>query len=67
MIATILLQAGGGLGLPAINYVRINCSGILLFHDPPANEKTKRQKKYVDELKKGDKVSYNRGYTWQDI
>ena len=59
MIATVLLQAGaagglGGLGsfLPLILIVVV----FYFFMIRPQVKKQKDQKKYVDELKKGDKV-----------
>jgi preprotein translocase subunit YajC len=58
MIATILLQAssgaGGGLGvfLPMILIIVV----FYFFMIRPQVKKQKDQKKYVDELKKGDKV-----------
>src|ERR1700748_2452040 len=59
MIATILLQAGaagglGGLGsfLPLILIVVV----FYFFMIRPQVKKRKDQKKYVNELKKGDKV-----------
>jgi preprotein translocase subunit YajC len=59
MIATVLLQAGatgglGGLGsfLPLILIVVV----FYFFMIRPQVKKQKDQKKYVEELKKGDKV-----------
>lgn len=57
MIATILLQAsgaGGGLGmfLPMILIIVV----FYFFMIRPQVKKQKDQKKYVEELKKGDKV-----------
>ena len=64
MIATILLQAGaagglGGLGsfLPLILIVVV----FYFFMIRPQVKKQKDQKKYVEELKKGDKVITNAG------
>ena len=55
MISTILLQAGGGQ-IPQF----IMMGGIVLvfyfFMIRPQIQKQKQQKKYVEELKKGDKV-----------
>lgn len=57
MIATILLQAAGGLGgfgqlLPIVLIIVV----FYFFMIRPQVKKQKDQKKYVDELKKGDKV-----------
>lgn len=58
MIATILLQAaGGGLGsmgslIPMVLIIVV----FYFFMIRPQMKKQKDQKKYVDELKKGDKV-----------
>ncbi|WDF56962.1 preprotein translocase subunit YajC [Mucilaginibacter sp. KACC 22063] len=57
MISTILLQAAGGLGgfgqlLPIVLIIVV----FYFFMIRPQVKKQKDQKKYVDELKKGDKV-----------
>src|ERR1700748_2718800 len=57
MIATILLQASGGAGglgmfLPMILIIVV----FYFFMIRPQVKKQKDQKKYVEELKKGDKV-----------
>src|SRR3954464_12882281 len=63
MTATILLQAGaGGLGgfsgiLPMILIIVV----FYFFMIRPQVKKQKDQKKYVEELKKGDKVITNAG------
>jgi preprotein translocase subunit YajC len=60
MIATILLQAGGGAGGGALGGMLIPMLLIVVvfyfFMIRPQVKKQKDQKKYVDELKKGDKV-----------
>src|ERR1700759_3595902 len=63
MTATILLQAsggaGGGLGmfLPMVLIIVV----FYFFMIRPQVKKQKDQKKYVEELKKGDKVITNSG------
>ena len=63
MIATILLQAGGGgLGnfssfVPLVLIIVV----FYFFMIRPQVKKQKDQKKYVEELKKGDKVITNAG------
>lgn len=63
MIATILLQAGGGgLGnlssfIPLVLIIVV----FYFFMIRPQVKKQKDQKKYVEELKKGDKVITNAG------
>ncbi|NCD69793.1 preprotein translocase subunit YajC [Mucilaginibacter agri] len=57
MIATILLQAAGGFGnlgslIPMVLIIVV----FYFFMIRPQMKKQKDQKKYVDELKKGDKV-----------
>src|ERR1700741_4467312 len=57
MIATILLQATGGLGnygslVPMVLIIVV----FYFFMIRPQVKKQKDQKKYVNELKKGDKV-----------
>src|ERR1700712_3366390 len=56
MIATVLLQAGGGLGLPQLIMFGAIAVVFYFFMIRPQMKKQKDQKKYVDELKKGDKV-----------
>jgi preprotein translocase subunit YajC len=60
MIATILLQAGGA------GYGQFIMMGLIIlvfyfFMIRPQMKKQKDQKKYVDELKKGDKVVTSAG------
>lgn len=63
MVATILLQAGaGGLGgfgsfLPLVLIIVV----FYFFMIRPQVKKQKDQKKYVEELKKGDKVITSAG------
>lgn len=63
MIATILLQAaGGGFGnlgslIPMVLIIVV----FYFFMIRPQMKKQKDQKKYVDELKKGDKVVTSAG------
>ena len=57
MIATILLQASGGLGsytqlVPMVLIIVV----FYFFMIRPQVKKQKDQKKYVEELKKGDRV-----------
>jgi preprotein translocase subunit YajC len=57
MIATILLQASGGFG----NYTQLVPMVLIIvvfyfFMIRPQVKKQKDQKKYVEELKKGDRV-----------
>src|ERR1700761_5885776 len=57
MIATILLQAaGGGLGLQQLVVFGLIAIVFYFFMIRPQVKKQKDQKKYVNELKKGDKV-----------
>ena len=57
MIATILLQAAGGLGnLSSLVPMVLIIIVFYFFMIRPQMKKQKDQKKYVDELKKGDKV-----------
>ena len=56
MIATILLQAGGGLGVQQLIMFALIAVVFYFFMIRPQMKKQKDQKKYVDELKKGDKV-----------
>jgi preprotein translocase subunit YajC len=56
MIATILLQAGTGFGMQ--QYITFGLIAVVFyfFMIRPQVKKQKDQKKYVNELKKGDKV-----------
>ncbi|TSD66099.1 preprotein translocase subunit YajC [Inquilinus sp. KBS0705] len=57
MTATILLQAaGGGLGYQQLIMFGLIAVVFYFFMIRPQVKKQKDQKKYVDELKKGDKV-----------
>ncbi|MFA6247429.1 MAG: preprotein translocase subunit YajC [Mucilaginibacter sp.] len=56
MIATVLLQAGGGLGYQQLIMFGLIAVVFYFFMIRPQMKKQKDQKKYVDELKKGDKV-----------
>lgn len=57
MIATILLQtAGGGFGTQQIITFGLIALVFYFFMIRPQVKKSKDQKKYVNELKKGDKV-----------
>jgi len=56
MIATILLQAGGGLGYQQLIMFGLIAVVFYFFMIRPQVKKQKDQKKYVEELKKGDKV-----------
>ena len=57
MIATILLQAnGGGLGMQQLVVFGLIAIVFYFFMIRPQVKKQKDQKKYVNELKKGDKV-----------
>src|SRR6201996_5893680 len=57
MIAIILLQAaGGGLGLQQLVVFGLIAIVFYFFMIRPQVKKQKDQKKYVNELKKGDKV-----------
>ena len=57
MIATILLQAGGsGLGMQQLVVFGLIAVVFYFFMIRPQVKKQKDQKKYVTELKKGDKV-----------
>lgn len=56
MIATVLLQAGGGFGTPQLIMFGLIAVVFYFFMIRPQMKKQKDQKKYVDELKKGDKV-----------
>jgi preprotein translocase subunit YajC len=56
MIATVLLQAGGGLGYQQLIMFGLIAVVFYFFMIRPQMKKQKDQKKYVDELKKGDKI-----------
>jgi preprotein translocase subunit YajC len=56
MIATILLQAAGGFGLQQMLPLGLIAIVFYFFMIRPQVKKQKDQKKYVTELKKGDKV-----------
>jgi preprotein translocase subunit YajC len=56
MIATVLLQAAGGLGIQQLIMFGLIAVVFYFFMIRPQMKKQKDQKKYVDELKKGDKV-----------
>jgi preprotein translocase subunit YajC len=61
MIATVLLQAGGGLGIQQLIMFGLIAVVFYFFMIRPQMKKQKDQKKYVDELKKGDKVVTSAG------
>jgi preprotein translocase subunit YajC len=56
MIATILLQAAGGIGAQQIITFGLIALVFYFFMIRPQMKKSKDQKKFVTELKKGDKV-----------
>jgi preprotein translocase subunit YajC len=56
MIATILLQAAGGFGTQQIIVFGLIALVFYFFMIRPQVKKQKDQKKFVTELKKGDKV-----------
>ena len=56
MIATILLQACGGFGIQQMLPLVLIIVVFYFFMIRPQVKKQKDQKKYVEELKKGDKV-----------
>jgi preprotein translocase subunit YajC len=56
MIATVLLQAGAGFGTPQLLMFGAIAVVFYFFMIRPQMKKQKDQKKYVDELKKGDKI-----------
>jgi preprotein translocase subunit YajC len=56
MIATILLQAGSGFGTQQIIVFGLIAVVFYFFMIRPQVKKQKDQKKYVNELKKGDRV-----------
>jgi preprotein translocase subunit YajC len=56
MIATIFLQAAGGFNLQMMVPMVLIIVVFYFFMIRPQVKKQKEQKKYVDELKKGDKV-----------
>jgi preprotein translocase subunit YajC len=58
MISTILLQLGAGGGSPYGSFVMMGAIIVVFyfFMIRPQIKKQKDQKKFVDEMKKGDKV-----------
>ncbi|RYU89949.1 preprotein translocase subunit YajC [Mucilaginibacter terrigena] len=57
MITTVLLQAaGGGFGTPQLIMFGLIAIVFYFFMIRPQVKKQKDQKKYVEELKKGDKI-----------
>jgi preprotein translocase subunit YajC len=56
MTATILLQAAGGMGVQQLIMFALIAVVFYFFMIRPQMKKQKDQKKYVEELKKGDKV-----------
>jgi preprotein translocase subunit YajC len=56
MIVTILLQAAGGFGAQQIITFGLIAVVFYFFMIRPQVKKSKDQKKYVNELKKGDRV-----------
>ena len=56
MIATILLQAAGGFGLQQMLPLGLIILVFYFFMIRPQIKKQKDQKKFVEELKKGDKI-----------
>nr|WP_067053017.1 preprotein translocase subunit YajC [Mucilaginibacter sp. L294] len=56
MIATVLLQAAGGFGTPQLLMFGAIAIVFYFFMIRPQVKKQKDQKKYVEELKKGDKI-----------
>ncbi|HEY4326270.1 MAG TPA: preprotein translocase subunit YajC [Mucilaginibacter sp.] len=56
MITTILLQAGTGFGTQQLIIFGLIAIVFYFFMIRPQVKKSKDQKKYVNELKKGDKV-----------
>lgn len=61
MISTVLLQAGGGLGYQQLIMFGAIAVVFYFFMIRPQVKKQKDQKKYVDELKKGDRVITSAG------
>jgi preprotein translocase subunit YajC len=61
MIATILLQLGGGMATGQIVTMVLIIVVFYFFMIRPQVKKQKDQKKYVEELKKGDRVVTNAG------
>jgi preprotein translocase subunit YajC len=61
MIAAILLQAGGGMATGQIITMVLIIVVFYFFMIRPQVKKQKDQKKYVEELKKGDRVVTNAG------
>ncbi|TWR27223.1 preprotein translocase subunit YajC [Mucilaginibacter achroorhodeus] len=56
MISTILLQAGGGMGVQQLIMFGLIAVVFYFFMIRPQVKKQKDQKKYTEELKKGDRV-----------
>jgi preprotein translocase subunit YajC len=56
MITTILLQAGSGFGIQQLLPLGLIAVVFYFFMIRPQVKKQKDQKKYVTELKKGDRV-----------
>ncbi|MBD1394885.1 preprotein translocase subunit YajC [Mucilaginibacter glaciei] len=56
MTTAILLQAGGGLGYQQLIMFGLIAVVFYFFMIRPQMKKQKDQKKYAEELKKGDKV-----------
>jgi preprotein translocase subunit YajC len=61
MIAAILLQTGGGMATGQIITMVLIIVVFYFFMIRPQVKKQKDQKKYVEELKKGDRVVTNAG------
>ncbi|MVN92317.1 preprotein translocase subunit YajC [Mucilaginibacter aquatilis] len=56
MLGTILLQAGGGMATQQIVVMVLIIVVFYFFMIRPQMKKQKDQKKYVEELKKGDRI-----------
>lgn len=56
MTATILLQAGGGMGVQQLIMFGLIAVVFYFFMIRPKVKEQKDQKKFAEELKKGDKV-----------
>jgi preprotein translocase subunit YajC len=61
MIAPILLQVGGGMATGQIITMVLIIVVFYFFMIRPQVNKQKDQKKYVEELKKGDRIVTNAG------
>ena len=61
MIASVLLQMGGGMPTGQIITMVLIIVVFYFFMIRPQVKKQKDQKKYVEELKKGDRVVTNAG------